>query len=92
MMRVCKPCEGIIKDDDDSSEISDDGSLSVRGLRPRHGSTGASDILASPAPGSSPTDTKRSHRSPNHPDLTVPTMSIPATRKAGGDAGFTRAL
>lgn len=87
VLRVCKPCEGIIKGDDDSSEISDDGSLSIRGLRPRHGSTGASDVLASPAPGSSPTNTKGSHRSPNQPDLTVPTMSIPATRKAGGDAG-----
>ena len=83
MLRVCKPCEGIIKGDDDSSEISDDGSLSIRGLRPRHGSTGASDILASPVPSPSPTH----HRSPKHPDLTVPTMSIPATRKAGGDAG-----
>lgn len=87
MLRVCKPCEGIIKGEDDSSEISDDGNLSIRGLRPRHGSTGASDILTSPMPGSSPTDKRGSHRSPNHPDLTVPTMSIPATRQAGGDAG-----
>lgn len=87
MLRVCKPCEGIIKGEDDSSEISDDGNLSIRGLRPRHGSTGASDILTSPIPGSSPIDKRGSHRSPNHPDLTVPTMSIPATRQAGGDAG-----
>ena len=86
MLRVCKPCEGIINGDDDSSEISDDGSLSIRGLRPRHGSTGASDILASPMTGSSPTDTRNPHRSPTHPDLTIPTMSIPATRQAGGDA------
>ena len=87
MLRVCKPCEGIIKGDDDSSEISDDGSLSIRGLRPRHGSTGASDILASPIAGSSPTGTRSSYRSSNHPDLTIPTMSIPATRQAGGNAG-----
>ena len=86
-LRVCKPCEGIIKGDDDSSEISDDGSQSVRGLRPRHGSAGASDILASPAAASSTSDTKGARRSPNHPNVTVPTMSIPATRKAGGDAG-----
>lgn len=86
-LRVCKPCEGIIKGDDDSSEISDDGSQSIRGLRPRHGSTGASDILASPVPASSPNDAKGARRSPNHPNVTVPTMSIPATRKAGGDAG-----
>ena len=86
MLRVCKPCEGIIKGEDDSSEVSDDGSLSIRGLRPRHGSTGASDVLTSPILGSSPTDRRGSHRSPNHLDLTVPTMSIPATRQAGGDA------
>ena len=86
MLRVCKPCEGIIKGEDDSSDISDDGSLSIRGLRPRHGSTGASDVLASPIPGSSPTERRGSYRSPNHPDLTVPTMSIPATRQAGGNA------
>ena len=87
MLRVCRPCEGIIKGDDDSSEISDDGSLSIRGLRPRHGSTGASEVLANLVPGSGRTKTKGSPRSPNHPDLTVPTMSIPATRKAGGEAG-----
>ena len=87
MLRVCKPCEGIIKGEDDSSEISDDGNLSIRGLRPRHGSTGASDVLASPIPGSSPTDRRGSHRSPNHPEFTVPTMSIPATRQTGGEAG-----
>ncbi|KAL9134984.1 MAG: hypothetical protein Q9175_003830 [Cornicularia normoerica] len=87
MLRVCKPCEGIIKGDDDSSEISDDGSLSTRGPRPRHGSTGASDVLASSISGSTPTHTKGSHRSPSHPDLTVPTMSIAATRRAGGDSG-----
>ena len=87
MLRVCKPCEGIIRGEDDSSEISDDGSLSIRGLRRRHGSTGASDVLASPIPGSSPTNNRRgSHRGLNHPDLTVPTMSIPATRQTGGDA------
>ena len=87
MLRVCRPCESIIKGDDDSSEISDDGSLSIRGLRPRHGSTGASDVLASSISDSTRLDMQGSHRSPNHPDLTVPTMSIPATRKAGGDAG-----
>lgn len=84
---MCKPCEGIILDEDDSSEFSDDGSLSVRGIRPRHGSTGAGEVLGSPLTGSSPTDTKSLYGSPKHPALTVPTMSIPATRKAGRDPG-----
>lgn len=86
MLRVCKPCEGIIKGEDDSSEISDDGNLSIRGLRPRHGSTGASDVLASPIRNLSSTHSKGS---PKHPNLTVPTMSIPATRKSGRDPGRT---
>ena len=85
-LRVCKPCEGIINGEDDSSEFSDDGTLSVRGIRPRHGSTGASDVLGSPFAASSPISAKGSHRSPKHPDLSVPTMSIPATRKAGSES------
>ena len=85
-MRVCKPCEGIINGEDDSSEFSDDGTLSVRGIRPRHGSTGTSDVLGSPFAASSPIGAKGSHRSPRHPDLSVPTMSIPATRKAGSES------
>ena len=84
-LRVCKPCETIINGEDDSSEFSDDGTLSVRGLRPRHGSTGASDILSTPVSSSSPSKPKSIHRSSRHPDYSVPTMSIPATRKAGGD-------
>lgn len=85
-LRVCKPCEGIIRGDDDSSEISDDGTLSVRGGRPRHGSTGASDTLASPFLGSSPVKPKIGPPTSKQPDLSVPTMSIPATRKAGGES------
>lgn len=85
-LRVCKPCEGIIRGDDDSSEFSDDGSVAIRGVRPRHGSTGASDTLASPYPAGSPAVTEASHRSAGNPDMAVPTMSIPATRKAGEKA------
>lgn len=85
-LRVCKPCEGIINGEDDSSEFSDDGTLSVRGIRPRHGSTGASDVLGSPFAASNPTSSKGSHRNLKHPDLSVPTMSIPATRKAGSES------
>ena len=85
-LRVCKPCEGIINGYDDSSEFSDDGNLSIVGRRPRHGSTGASDVLGSPIPKLSPTSVKGFSRSPRQPDLTLPTMAIPATRKAGGDS------
>ncbi|KAI4149309.1 MAG: hypothetical protein LQ340_004700 [Diploschistes diacapsis] len=42
-IRLCKPCESIVDGYDDSSEFSDDGSISS-GLRPRHGSSGAHDI------------------------------------------------
>ena len=83
---MCKPCEGIIKGDDDSSDFSDDGSFAMPGFRPRHGSTGASDTLASPNLGSSPTLTDSPARNAANPDLTAPTMSIPATRKAGEKA------
>ncbi len=85
-LRVCKPCEGIINGEDDSSEFSDDGTLSVRGVRPRHGSTGASDIFASPFSTSSPTNPKGLPQNLKYPNLKVPTMSIPATRKAGGES------
>lgn len=82
-LRVCKPCESIIHGNDDSSEFSDDGSLALPTFRPRHGSTSASDALASPFPETSPITAEASQRSPGQPDLTIPTMSIPATRKAG---------
>ena len=85
-LRVCKPCEGIINGYDDSSEFSDDGHFSIVGRRPRHGSTGASDVLGSPAPKFNPTSVEEVSRSPKQLDLTVPTMAIPATRKAGGES------
>ena len=85
-LRVCKPCEGIINGYDDSSEFSDDGNLSAMGFRPRHGSTGASDVLGSPVLKLTPTSVEKLSRSPKHSDLAVPTMAIPATRKAGGES------
>ena len=85
-LRVCKPCEGIINGEDDSSEFSDDGSVSARGIRPRHGSTGASDVLGSPHASPSPTRTRGPYRGSKALDLSVPTMSIPATRKAGNES------
>ena len=85
-MRVCKPCEGIINGYDDSSEFSDDSNLPVVGLRPRHGSTSASDALATPGSRSSTPVTEDLRQSPKHHGLPVPTMAIPATRRAGGEA------
>lgn len=83
---MCKPCEGIINGYDDSSEFSDDSNQPVQGLRPRHGSTGASDTLASPGSRSSTPIIEDFRQSPKHPDLTVPTMAIPATRRAAGES------
>ncbi|MCJ1467163.1 1-phosphatidylinositol-3-phosphate 5-kinase [Pseudocyphellaria aurata] len=85
-LRVCKPCEGIINGYDDSSDFSDDSYQPVQGLRPRHGSAGASDALASPASRSSTPVLEDFRQSPKHPDLTVPTMAIPATRRAAGES------
>ena len=85
-LRVCKPCEAIISGEDDSSDVSDDGTLSIRGMRPRHGSTAASDILATPIASSSPDKTKTVLKNRKVPALMVPTMSIPATRKTGGES------
>ena len=84
-IRVCKPCEGIINGYDDSSDLSEDDSIPIAGLRPRHGSTGANDAFGSPGPRSSPSFDNLG-RSPMQPDLSAPTMAIPATRKAGGDS------
>lgn len=83
---MCKPCEGIINGFDDSSEFSDDSNQPVQGFRPRHGSTGASDALASPGSRSSTPIIEDFRQSPKHPDLTVPTMAIPATRRAVGES------
>ncbi|KAL8827797.1 MAG: hypothetical protein Q9191_002972, partial [Dirinaria sp. TL-2023a] len=66
-------------------KLSDESSIPTGGLRPRHGSTGATDALGSPIPRSNPSfDDLR--RSPMQQDRTAPTMAIPAARKAGGDS------
>ncbi|KAL8730008.1 MAG: hypothetical protein Q9166_004331 [cf. Caloplaca sp. 2 TL-2023] len=85
-IRVCKPCEGIIDGYDDSSEFSDGSSIPAPSLRPRHGSTGASDALGSPGPRSRPGSVRGGKQSPKHPDTAAPIMSIPATRMSKGDA------
>lgn len=82
-LRVCKPCEGIINGYDDSSEYSDDSYQPSQSLRPRHGSTGASDALGSR---SSTPVVEDFRQSPKHPGLTIPTMAIPATRRPAGES------
>ena len=91
-LRVCKPCELLINGNDDSSEYSDDGSVANGGLRPRHGSKGASDI--SPARLSTAFD-ERSREKDTRPRLqgdAVPTIAIPATRRIGGDMNRRSAI
>ena len=85
-IRVCKICESKANIDGDSSEFSDDDTLSVRGFRPRHGSTGANDMLATPVSGSSPSKPRTIHRSSKYANPNVPTMSIPVTRKAAAES------
>ena len=73
-VRVCKPCEGIINGTDDSSEFSDDASISS-GLRPRHGSSSANDI--SPARSFASLRANADMRGDQ-----TPTMAIPGRRIA----------
>ncbi|MCJ1287946.1 1-phosphatidylinositol-3-phosphate 5-kinase [Xylographa opegraphella] len=91
-LRVCKPCELLINGNDDSSEFSDDGSIANGGLRPRHGSKGASDI--SPARIQTALD-ERSREKETKPKLqgdVVPTIAIPATRRIGADTNRRSAI
>ncbi|MCJ1402171.1 1-phosphatidylinositol-3-phosphate 5-kinase [Xylographa trunciseda] len=91
-LRVCKPCEVLINGNDDSSEFSDDGSIANGGLRPRHGSKGASDI--SPARMMAALD-ERSRDGETRPKIqgdAVPTIAIPATRRTGGDMNRRSAI
>ncbi|MCJ1359005.1 MAG: 1-phosphatidylinositol-3-phosphate 5-kinase [Icmadophila ericetorum] len=85
-IRVCKPCEGIINGYDDSSEFSDEGSVAGSAIRPRHGSAGASET---PPPKnlfpSRMSDIKEHDVKPRRPSNSIPTMGIPATRRAGDD-------
>ena len=92
-LRVCKPCEGIINGYDDSSEFSDDSIIPNRGLRPRHGSTSASDV--SPAKPQSQMRSSGVHGgqgTPKNLDSIAPTMSIPATRRAAADSNRRSAI
>ena len=73
-IRVCLPCEGIINGHDDSSEFSDDASISS-GLRPRHGSSSAHDI--SPARSLASLRANAESKNDQVPSMTIPTRRIP---------------
>lgn len=84
---MCKPCEAIINGHDDSSEYSEDGSVSNVPFRPRHGSTSASEFPAfqnSPRSAAIGQDPRKVRP---QADVSVPTMAIPATRRTGEQAG-----
>ena len=92
-LRICKTCEGIINGYDDSSEFSEDGSIAGNGLRPRHGSAGASDMSPVASFSASRMSNIREHEtmSPSSSDA-IPRMSIPATRKVGDDTNRRSAV
>ena len=90
---MCKPCEGIINGNEDSSEFSDDGSVVGSTLRPRHGSTGASE--ASPGPlfaNRRMSNIREASGSPQRHSGEVPTMAIIATRRVADDTNRRSAV
>ena len=92
-LKVCKPCEGIINGNDDSSEFSDDGSVVGNTLRPRHGSTGANE--ASPVPSFANrrmSDIREVSGSPQRLPGDIPTMAILATRRVADDTNRRSAV
>ena len=90
---MCKPCEGIINGHDDSSEFSDDGSVMGSHLRPRHGSTGASDVSPARSLASLRMANKREKELRTKlPTDTVPVMAIPATRRVGEESNRRSAI
>ena len=91
-LRVCKPCEAIINGCDDSSEYSEDGSIKSVALRPRHGSTSASDFSAFQNSSGSTATRQDARQARPQAEVSVPTMAIPATRRTGDDAGRPSAV
>ena len=84
-VRICKQCESIMNTNDDSSDFSDTSSLRSATVRTRHGSASASDLLATPNQRPPNKGQPASRSSPKHVDLSIPTMTLPATRRTGGD-------
>ena len=91
-LRVCKPCELLINGNDDSSEFSDDGSVANGGLRPRHGSKGASDISPARFPTALDDKSREKETKRKFQGDAVPTIAIPATRRIGGDMNRRSAI
>ena len=73
-VRVCRPCEGILNTYDDSSEVSDDGSIKS-GFRTRLGSNSANDL--SPARSfSSLTAARTEAKYESIPSIAIPTRRL----------------
>ena len=85
-VRICKQCESIMNANDDSSDYSDTSSLRSATVRTRHGSASASDLLTTPNQRPPRKAHPASRSSPKHADLSIPTMTLPATRRTGGDS------
>ncbi|SLM37344.1 1-phosphatidylinositol-3-phosphate 5-kinase [Lasallia pustulata] len=86
-LRVCKPCEAIINGHDDSSDYSEDGSVTNAPFRPRHGSTSASEFPAFQNSPRSIAIGQEIRQVGPQAEVSVPTMAIPATRRTGDEAG-----
>ena len=86
-IRVCKQCESIMDSHDDSSDLSDASSLRSATVRHRHGSAGAADMLGTPKQRFSAQARPTSFSSPKDLELSAPTITLPATRRTGGDSG-----
>ncbi|MCJ1471941.1 1-phosphatidylinositol-3-phosphate 5-kinase [Lambiella insularis] len=84
-LRVCKPCENLINGNDDSSDFTEDESLINSGIRPRHGSRGASDVSPARSLAASKSRSAEGEASRTIPGDVVPTLGIPATRRVGDD-------
>ncbi|MCJ1245221.1 1-phosphatidylinositol-3-phosphate 5-kinase [Trapelia coarctata] len=84
-LRVCKPCEVLINNYDDSSEFSDDGSTAGAYFRARHGSKGASEASPARSLASRKEASRESNGHAKPSSNAVPTMAIPATRRIGDD-------
>ena len=78
-IRVCKPCEGIVNGNDDSSEFSDDAASISSGLRPRHGSSSAHDV--SPARSFASLRANLDMKGDHAPTMTIPTRRVPDDNK-----------
>ena len=85
-VRVCKQCESIMDTNDDSSDFSETDSVMSTRTRTRHGSAGTSEMLGSTDQRSTKLYNAAARSTTQHVDRSIPTMSLPATRKTGGES------